>query len=148
VQLFDSWAGELSPADYRTYALPYVRRITAQLSGTETPVIYFINGIGNLLEDAHACGAGVLGIDWRLSLTDVRARLGADVVVQGNLDPGVLFAEPAEIRRRTQAMIAETGGRGHIVNLGHGVAPETPLQGISAFVQAAIEWHASGSEKV
>lgn len=140
VQLFDSWASELSPPDYRRYVLPYVRRIIDQLSGTGIPVIYFINGVGNLLEDAHDTGAGVLGIDWRLSLSEVRSRLGAGTIVQGNLDPGVLYADPAEIRRRTQAMIDETQGIGHIVNLGHGVAPDTPLEGIAAFIQATLDW--------
>lgn len=148
VQLFDSWAGELAAPDYRIYAQPYVKRIVEQLSQTGTPVIYFINGIGNLLEEAKACGAGVLGVDWRLSLAEVRRRLGADTVVQGNLDPGVLYAEPAEIRRRTLAMIDETGGQGHIANLGHGVAPDTPLDGIYAFVEAVQEWNSRAEEKV
>jgi uroporphyrinogen decarboxylase len=148
VQLFDSWAGELSPDDYRKYAQPFVKRIIEQLAPTETPVVYFINGIGNLLEEAKACGPAVLGIDWRVSLEEVRRRLGANTIVQGNLDPGVLYAEPAEIRRRTLAMIDETGGRGHIANLGHGVAPDTPLDGIYAFVEAVQEWNSGGNEKV
>jgi uroporphyrinogen decarboxylase len=142
VQLFDSWASELSPPDYRKFVLPYVKRIIERLSGTGIPVIYFINGVGNLLEDAQATGADIMGIDWRLSLSEVRRRLGADTIVQGNLDPGVLYADPAEIRRRTQKMIDETGGIGHIVNLGHGVAPDTPLEGIEAFIQATIDWKA------
>ncbi len=140
VQLFDSWAGELSPADYSIYALPYVQRIIERVQATGTPVIYYINGVGNILEEACNSGAKIMGIDWRISLTDVRARLGSDIVLQGNLDPGLLFALPDEIRRRTNAMINETAGLRHIANLGHGVVPETPLEGIEAFITSVISW--------
>lgn len=146
VQLFDSWAGELSPQDYRMYALPYVQRIVGQIQQTGTPVIYYVNGIGNILESANKSGAKILGIDWRISLTDVRKRLGKGVIVQGNLDPGLLFANPDEIRKRTFTMIDETGGKGHIVNLGHGVAPETPLTGIAEFVGAVVDWKRSNGK--
>lgn len=142
VQLFDSWAGELSPAEFEEFALPNVQTITEQLSRTcaGTPVIYYVNGVGNVLENAARSGAAILGIDWRIPLSDVRRRLGSNTVLQGNLDPGVLFAAPGEIRRRTNAMLAETGGIGHIANLGHGVAPDTPLEGIEAFINAVAEW--------
>ena len=140
VQLFDSWAGELSVPDYRRFALPYVQRIIQRLKTAGVPVIYFINGVGVLLETAAESGADVMGIDWRVSLTDARRRLGADRVVQGNLDPAVLFASKDEITRRTFAMLDETGGAGHIANLGHGVLPDTPLDGIAAFIDAVAQW--------
>ena len=140
VQLFDSWAGELSVSDYRRFALPYVQRIIQKLKATGIPVIYFINGVGVLLEAAGESGADVMGIDWRISLTDARRRLGVDQVVQGNLDPAVLFAPKDEITRRTFEMLDEIGGVGHIANLGHGVLPDTPLDGIAAFIDAVAQW--------
>ncbi len=142
VQLFDSWAGELSRAEFDRFALPSVQAITARHAREHpgTPVIYYVNGVGNVLESAAKSGASVLGIDWRISLGEVRRRLGGGIALQGNLDPGVLFAEPDEIKRRTSAMLAETCGKGHIANLGHGVAPETPLEGIEAFVSAVVKW--------
>jgi uroporphyrinogen decarboxylase len=140
VQLFDSWAGELSPEDYREFALPAARRVAEGIRGSGVPLIYFINGIGNVLESASEIGADIIGVDWRISLPEVRRRLGADTVVQGNLDPGVLFAPPEEITRRTHAMLDSTGGRGHIANLGHGLMPGIPLTGIGAFIDAVISW--------
>lgn len=141
VQLFDSWAGELSPGDFAQYALPYTQSVIARVFASGTPVIYYINGVGGLLELASASGAQVLGIDWRIELAEVRRRLGRQAVVQGNLDPGALFAAPADIRRWTQAMLEQTGGHGHIANLGHGVHPDTPLEGIAAFIEAVITWN-------
>jgi len=140
VQLFDTWAGELSPPDYRSHVLPHVRAIVQRIRATGTPVIYYVNGIAGLLEAARDAGADVLGIDWRLDLADVRRRLGADTIVQGNLDPGVLMAPPPIIRDRVFSILDQTGGRGHILNLGHGLHPETPLAGIAAFIEAAFAW--------
>jgi uroporphyrinogen decarboxylase len=140
VQLFDTWAGELGPSDFRRFALPYLRRIIAELRPTGVPVIYYVNGVGNLLEAAAQTGADVLGIDWRLDLAEVRRRLGTGQAVQGNLDPAVLFGEKSVIREKVFEMLEQTGGRGHVVNLGHGVIPDTPLAGIHAFVDAVREW--------
>ena len=140
VQLFDSWAGELSPVDFEQFALPYVQRIIKRVKAKGAPVIYFVNGVGNLLTPTQASSADVLGIDWRIELKTVRERLGADTVVQGNLDPGVLFAPTEVIRQRTFEMLDQTGGVGHIVNLGHGVVPQTPICGIEAFIKSVAEW--------
>jgi uroporphyrinogen decarboxylase len=141
VQLFDSWAGELSVQDFNSLCLPVLRRIVEDLDGA--PVIYYVNGIGNLLEAAAATGATVLGIDWRVDLQTVRERLGEATVVQGNLDPATLMADTETIQTRTRKMLEETGGRGHIANLGHGLLPDTPLTGIEAFVAAVTEWRHS-----
>jgi uroporphyrinogen decarboxylase len=140
VQLFDTWAGELSPPDFRRFVLPHLRAIVDRLRPLGVPVIYYVNGIGNLLEPAAMTGADVIGVDWRVELEEVRRRLGEDRAVQGNLDPGILFAPPETIRERVFRMLDQTGGTGHIVNLGHGVIPETPLEGIAAFVNAVPEW--------
>lgn len=145
VQLFDSWAGELSPGDFAQFALPYVQRIVEAVAGRGAHVIYYVNGVGNLLEQAAASGAGVLGIDWRIELSEVRRRLGFRTVVQGNLDPAVLFAPPELIRSRTFEILSQTNGDSHILNLGHGVQPDTPLKGIEAFIQAAVEWRRPGN---
>jgi len=140
VQLFDSWAGELNVEDYRRFALPAVQRIIERVSKKGAPVIYFLNGVGNLLEAANECGAQVLGIDWRVDLGVVRHRLGDSRVVQGNLDPAVLFATPEVIKEKTYSMLNQTGGRGHIANLGHGVMPDTPLEGIETFLASISKW--------
>ena len=144
VQIFDSWAGELSHEDFKRHALPPLQRIVEAMKGV--PVIYYVNGIGNLLEEAAQIGADVLGIDWRVELATVRSRLGDQQVVQGNLDPASLMAPPHVIRERTWKMLAQTGGRGHIANLGHGVLPETPITGIQAFVDAVTQWTGESSQ--
>ena len=141
-QLFDTWVGDLPKEQFRRFALPAVARVFERLSGKGAPGIYYINGIGNLLEDAAQCGSDALGIDWRLSLAEVRQRTGPDTVVQGNLDPVALFGKPEEIRQKVFDMIDQTGGRGHVANLGHGLSPDTPIEGIAAFVDAVVEWRA------
>ncbi len=140
VQLFDTWAGELSARDYREYVLPHVQGIVDRLHKRGTPVIYYINGMSHLLEAAHDCGADVLGLDWRIDLIEACSRLGSPrPAVQGNLDPGVLFAPEATIRMKVFDMVDATQGRGHIANLGHGLLPDTPLEGIDAFVRAVVD---------
>ncbi len=140
VQLFDTWAAEMSPDDFERLELPCVKRIVERLRPKGVPVIYYINGMGSLLELAHSSGADILGIDWRTGLSEVRRRLGADRVLQGNLDPAVLLAPEDVIREKVFNMLDETEGRGHIVNLGHGLLPRTPLEGIEAFVGSVHEW--------
>lgn len=140
LQIFDTWATILGPRDYAFYVLPYLQKLIARIRAKGIPLIYYINGIGNLLELARDTGADVLGIDWRIELAEVRQRLGKMQIVQGNLDPGILFADPDFIAQRVHQMIDQTGGRGHIINLGHGVIPETPISGIQAFIDAARSW--------
>ncbi len=141
VQLFDTWAGELHPEDYRKFVQPFIRRIIQTVKKrTSIPVIYYINGAAGHLDAVFATGADVLSVDWRISLSKIRKRLGTETVLQGNLDPALLFSPPEVIRERVHRLIQETAGKGHIVNLGHGLNPETPLSGIEAFVQSVIEW--------
>jgi len=139
-QLFDTWACDLPEAEFREFALPYANRVFERLSGKGVPSIYYINGMGNLLEAAAGAGADLLGIDWRVSLADVRRRLGEDQVVQGNLDPFALHGPAELIRKRVFDMLDQTGGRGHVVNLGHGLSPGIPLAGIDAFVNSVYQW--------
>lgn len=126
VQLFDSWAGALSEADYRRYALPYSASVLTGLADTGVPRIHFGVGTAELLAAMGEAGADVVGVDWRTPLDAATVRIGPDKAVQGNLDPCVLFAPwsviEAEVRR---VLIEGRAAPGHIFNLGHGVLPET-----------------------
>ena len=139
VQLFDSWVGCLSPVDYRTAVLPYVRTLIAALR-PGTPVIHFGTGTAGLLECMRAAGGDVIGLDWRVDLDAAWARLGHDVGVQGNLDPVALLGPLPTIRAHAAAILAQAAGRpGHIFNLGHGILPETPVDHVRALVDAVHE---------
>lgn len=142
VQVFDSWAGVLGAAEYRRVALPFVQRLVQEAKATGVPVIYFINAAPHLVEAAADSGADVLGVCWRSPLDEVAARTGARVALQGNLDPHVLFASPAVVRLEAARVMDRMRGRpGHIMNLGHGILPDTPLAGVEALVEAV---HAAG----
>jgi uroporphyrinogen decarboxylase len=136
VQLFDTWAGDLSPEDYREFALPYARDAIARVRKKGKPVIYFVNGISGILESAAETGADVISVDWRCGLSEARRRLPRRVL-QGNLDPAHLLGSPEGVSRRVSSMIREAGPAGHIANLGHGVLPQTPLECVEAFFAAA-----------
>jgi uroporphyrinogen decarboxylase len=139
VQLFDSWVGCLSADDYRQHVLPHVRATLGALPAG-TPAIHFGTGTAGLLEAMRAAGGDVLGLDWRVDLDAAWARVGHDVAVQGNLDPTVLLAPPAEIRARVAAVLGQAAGRpGHVFNLGHGVLPETPVDHVRVLVDAVHE---------
>ena len=125
VQLFDSWAGCLSPDHYRRYAAPAGRRVLGAVAELGVPGIHFGVGTGALLEEMTT-GADVVGIDWRVPLDAARARLGPGVAVQGNLDPAACLAPWEMVAAEARAVLAANAGRpGHIFNLGHGVLPET-----------------------
>jgi len=131
VQLFDSWAGALSERDYREFVLPHSTRVLVGLAGTGVPRIHFGVGTGELLGAMAQAGADVVGVDWRVGLDTAAARLraarpGRPVVVQGNLDPAMMFASWPAIER-TVRLIVEQGraADGHVFNLGHGVLPDT-----------------------
>ena len=139
VQLFDSWAGALSEADYRRYVLPHSRRVLDGLAGTGLPKIHFGVGTGELLPAMAEAGADVVGVDWRTPL-DVAAGRVPGKVLQGNLDPCVLFAPWEVVEQETRRVIAE--GRkapGHIFNLGHGVMPETDPDVLTRIVSLVHE---------
>lgn len=138
VQVFDTWAGELSPEDYRRWALPAVERTIARIRKNGAPVILYVNGGGHILEDMGRSGADVVSVDWRTPLSEARRRIPSRAL-QGNLDPAALLGVPDEVGRRTRAMIAETGGRGHVVNLGHGILPGARMECVEAFFAAARE---------
>ncbi|MEO6774250.1 MAG: uroporphyrinogen decarboxylase [Kofleriaceae bacterium] len=146
VQLFDSWGGIVSPGDFREYPLRYAKQVIAELRATiprDVPIIYFVNGCAPYLDDYASCGADVLGVDWRVGIDEVRRRVGDGVALQGNLDPGALFASPAEIRTRVAEILERAGKVGHIFNLGHGVLPPTDPEHVRAMVTAVRELSAS-----
>ncbi|MCL5275128.1 MAG: uroporphyrinogen decarboxylase [Chloroflexi bacterium] len=141
VQLFDSWAGALSPADYAAYVLPHSQRVLhdARLAGV--PVIHFATGTSAYLPLMKAAGGSVIGIDWRARLGWAWQQLGEDVAVQGNLDPVALLAPRAVLEQQVRAILREAAGRpGHIFNLGHGILPETPVDNVKAVVDMVHEF--------
>ncbi|PIE59764.1 MAG: uroporphyrinogen decarboxylase [Desulfobulbus propionicus] len=127
LQIFDSWAGILAPRDYERFALPYVQSIITDLKKiTDIPIIYFANNGATLLPHTTRAGADVLGLDWRIDISDAVARID-NHVVQGNLDPMALFLPRKQLERRIQELLAFTAeAKGHIFNLGHGILPQTP----------------------
>ena len=139
VQLFDSWVGALSPADYRRFVLPHMRRLIAGIT-PRIPVIHFGTDTAGLLECQRAAGGDVIGVDWRIDLDVAWARVGHDVAIQGNLDPAALFAPLPEIRRCVESILGQAAGRaGHVFNLGHGILPDTPVAHAKALVEMVHE---------
>jgi len=146
VQMFDSWAGQLSPQDYDTFALPYQRRVFEQVKQThpDTPLILLVSGSAGVLERMPKSGADIVTVDWAVDMAEARARLGKQVKVQGNLDPGVLFGSHDFIRDRIIDTVRKAGNWGHILNLGHGVLPETPEENVAFFFETAKQLKAVG----
>jgi uroporphyrinogen decarboxylase len=139
IQLFDSWAGCLSPADYRDYVLPWTKAIIDGLP-RGVPVINFLTGNPALLPLCRESGGDVIGLDWRVDFAEGWKTVGYDRGVQGNLDPAVLMADRESLRRRTQGILAAADNRpGHIFNLGHGVMPEVDPEQVKALVQMVHE---------
>ncbi len=136
VQLFDSWVGCLSPADYRRYALPYSQRIFKELESSDVPRIHFGTGTSNLLNDMKKAGGDVFGVDWRIPIDEAWRRLGHDVAIQGNLDPAVLLADSDTVKSHAIDILERTSGRaGHIFNLGHGMLPNTSVANVRELVR-------------
>ncbi len=135
VQLFDSWVGCLSPADYRRYVLPHMQAILRGIT-PGVPVINFATGNPALLPLLSEAGGAVIGIDWRVELADAWKTVGYDKAVQGNLDPLILLADRREIRKAALRLLEQAGGRpGHIFNLGHGVLPQTPVENVIELIE-------------
>jgi uroporphyrinogen decarboxylase len=131
IQLFDSWAGTLSLADYREYVLPHSTRVFQTLAGLGVPMTHFGVGTAELLGAMSEAGASVVGVDWRTSLTDAAARVRPGTALQGNLDPVVLLAGWPVVERAVRSVVEDgrraidAGAAGHVFNLGHGVLPPT-----------------------
>ena len=146
VQLFDTWAGELSAEDYERFAMPYNRAIIERVRAAGGTILLFLRNGSHLLESAISSKASGLALDWRMDIDEVIAGLegsgdaSGPSVLQGNMDPAALFAPPEAIRARVRTLHETIDGRmSHIMNLGHGLHPNTPLTGIEAFVEAVKE---------
>ncbi len=139
VQLFDTWAGELSLADYRAFALPALQCVIGDVKSAHpnVPLILYTKGSGHLLACVAEAGADVLSLDWRIDLADARRRFGPRIALQGNVDPCVLLGPPETIRSAVAGAIEKTGGQGHILNLGHGILTGTPVENARLFVETA-----------
>lgn len=141
VQVFDSWVGQLSPSDYREFALPHTRRVFEAIADQDVPSIHFGVGTAMLLEDMATAGSTVVGADWRTPLDRAWQLIGADKAIQGNLDPTLLLGPWSRVRAAVEDIIARAAGRpGHIFNLGHGVLPMTSpevIQRVARLVHSA-----------
>lgn len=139
VQMFDSWAGELSPQDYEVFALPYHQQVVRQVKEThpDTPLILYISGSSGVLERMGKSGVDMISVDWTVDMAEARQRLGKEMKVQGNIDPGVLFGSQGFIRDRIFDTIRKAGKGGHILNLGHGVLVGTPEENVRFFFETA-----------
>ena len=140
IQVFDSWVGALSPADYREFALPHTRRVLAAVAGTGVPVLHFGTGTATLLEAMTEAGGDVIGVDWRVPIDDAWARIGPERAVQGNLDPTLLLGRVDRLLAGADDVLRRAGGQaGHIFNLGHGILPETPVSHVQALARFVHE---------
>lgn len=132
VQVFDSWAGILSPAQYENFALPYIQKICNAIQGT--PVTVFAKGAYFALESFSGLNCEVIGLDWNMPIASSRNAVGESKTLQGNLDPCVLYADKQTIKRETEQMLNEFGPKRHIANLGHGVYPDVEADKVKYFI--------------
>ncbi len=143
IQIFDSWAGALSVADYTQFCLPSTTELVRRVQALGVPVIYFGVDTASLLPTMRHTGADVLGLDWRVDLEDAWHGLDYAVAIQGNLDPITLFAPQELLRERTTAILRKAAGRpGHIFNLGHGIVPGTPVDNVIDVVRTVRAFRA------
>lgn len=144
VMLFDSWGGLLSTEAYQVFSLDPMQQVIARLNtqrdGVEIPVILFTKGGARLLNAQAQSGANAIGLDWTVSLGEVKAAVGHQVALQGNLNPAILLTDPETITREVARVLADFGqvgaGQGHIFNLGHGITPDVPVENVAAMIEA------------
>ncbi|WP_152268156.1 uroporphyrinogen decarboxylase [Agriterribacter humi] len=144
IQIFDSWGGLLGPADFEAISLKYIRQIVNALKD-KVPVIIFAKGAWHALESMAATGAQGLGIDWCITPQMARSLAGNKVTLQGNFDPAKLLSPVPVIKKEVKEMLFAFGSERHIVNLGHGILPNVPVDHARAFVDTVKEWRNSGS---
>lgn len=139
VQIFDSWATELSPVDFEEFSLPYLKQIvdTVKQTHPDLPLILYASGSGGLLERLPSTGVDVVSLDWTVDMAEGRKRLGSDIAVQGNVDPGVLFGSKEFITKRIYDTVKKAGNNKHILNLGHGIVVGTSEENVAHFFEVA-----------
>ncbi|PON79039.1 Uroporphyrinogen decarboxylase [Parasponia andersonii] len=139
VQIFDSWATELSPVDFEEFSLPYLKQIvdTVKQTHPNLPLILYASGSGGLLERLALTGVDVVSLDWTVDMAEGRQRLGSNIAVQGNVDPGVLFGSKEFITERINNVVKKAGRGKHILNLGHGIVVGTPEENVAHFFEVA-----------
>ncbi len=144
IMIFDTWGGALTPRDYKAFSLAYMQQIVEHLQrahdGVRVPIILFTKGGGAWLEAMADTGCDALGLDWTVDIGDARRRVGDRVALQGNMDPALLYAQPARIREEVATILTAFGsGNGHVFNLGHGIHPQIDPEHVSAFIDAVHE---------
>ena len=139
IQVFDSWGGLLSPEDFKEFSLPYLKRIISSIQSV--PTILFAKGVHFALKELAATGATALGLDWTIQPDFARSQVGDKIVLQGNFDPARLLSPIPEIEKRAKQMVASFGTRNYIVNLGHGILPNIPVDHAKAFVNSIKNYH-------
>ncbi|MBI2345849.1 MAG: uroporphyrinogen decarboxylase [Deltaproteobacteria bacterium] len=148
LQIFETWAGLLSPIEFDNVVLPVLSEVIADVRkavGTKVPIVIYCGECRHLVEQLGSSGADVVSVDWRLTLTEARLRLPAGVSLQGNLPPELLLKSEPEVRKATQVMCVEGGDTGYIANLGHGVLKQTPVANVAAFVETVQKWNAAST---
>jgi uroporphyrinogen decarboxylase len=140
VQIFDTWAGELSAHDYEVFELRATQKLIADIHAGTAPVILYAKNGAHLLPALARTGANVLSVDWRTDLAEARMKIGSGIALQGNIDPAMLLSSEDTIQFAVREAISKTNGMGHILNLGHGILPTTPVENAKAFVRAAREF--------
>lgn len=140
VQLFDTWGGILDETGYREFIQPYEQQVIEGLNREKAPVILYVNGSHHLLEAMAETGADCISLDWLTPLSEARRRLGENIVLQGNLDPIALLAKPDVLEPMVRAQIAEGGCQNYIVNVGHGLIPQTPPENVRLLVDTVKNW--------
>lgn len=139
VQIFDSWGGMLAPEDYDEFSWKYIKQIVNELSKT-THVVVFGKGCWFALEEMTMSPVSALGVDWTITPEFARTLTNHSITLQGNMDPARLYSDPGTIRKMVHQMIDRFGKDKYIVNLGHGILPNIPLENAEAFVRAVIDW--------
>jgi len=134
IQLFDTWAGDLAPSDYEEFALPYTQKIFEAV-GARVPRILYVNGCSTILKAMARSGADVLSIDWRIPIDEARKVVGEKLAIQGNLDPCLLLGSQERLLQVAGDILKQAGPAGHVMNLGHGILPPTPVENARAFVE-------------
>ena len=147
IQVFDSWAGVAEPVMFREQVGPHLNRLVDGLQEANVPVIYYVNGALQHLDTMYETGADCLGVDWRVTMDDLCDALPKDVAIQGNLDPTMLFGSPERIEKEVRKVLDAAKDRPHIFNLGHGLEPTTPVEGVEVALETLRTWESEQPKK-